>query len=437
MATTLTVNHQPSTVNHSLKHDPYSAFRIADFRRYIFAWVTSQIGFEIQSVAIAWEVYERTGSARAIGITGGVQALPVILLALPAGQMADMFDRRKLVFISRILAAACSIGLALSSYYQAPINLMYCLLLMASISGTIGRPAQSSLMPQLVPAEIFSNAATWSSSTWQFAGVVGPALGGLVLIYSIQAAYVIAAAGSIYFAVSVLTLNPQETDRKKEPVTMKTLLAGCRFVWDKRVLFTIISLDLFAVLLGGATYLLPIFAKDILHVGGIGFGLLRAAPAVGAFAMAIGIAHLPPFRKAGVAMLWAVAGFGVATIVFGISRSFTLSLVMLFLAGALDNVSVVVRHTLIQLLTPDEMRGRVSAVNSVFISSSNQIGGLESGETAEWWGPVTAVVVGGVGTIVVVIVTAVLSPQLLKIGSLEEVHKEEGPVEEEEEDCEL
>ena len=314
---------------------------------------------------------------------------------------------------------------------------MYCLLLMASISGTIGRPAQSSLMPQLVPAEIFSNAATWSSSTWQFAGVVGPALGGLVLIYSIQAAYVIAAAGSIYFAVSVLTLNPQETDRKKEPVTMKTLLAGCRFVWDKRVLFTIISLDLFAVLLGGATYLLPIFAKDILHVGGIGFGLLRAAPAVGAFAMAIGIAHLPPFRKAGVAMLWAVAGFGVATIVFGISRSFTLSLVMLFLAGALDNVSVVVRHTLIQLLTPDEMRGRVSAVNSVFISSSNQIGGLESGETAEWWGPVTAVVVGGVGTIVVVFVTAVLSPQLLKIGSLEEVHKEEGPVEEEEEDCEL
>ena len=167
---------------------------------------------------------------------------------------------------------------------------------------------------------------------------------------------------------------------------MKTLLAGCRFVWDKRVLFTIISLDLFAVLLGGATYLLPIFAKDILHVGGIGFGLLRAAPAVGAFAMAIGIAHLPPFRKAGVAMLWAVAGFGVATIVFGISRSFTLSLVMLFLAGALDNVSVVVRHTLIQLLTPDEMRGRVSAVNSVFISSSNQIGGLESGETANGGG---------------------------------------------------
>ena len=389
---------------------------------------------QIQSVAIAWEIYERTDSARALGFTGGIQALPVILLALPAGQMADMFDRRKLVCISRLLAAICSLGLAALSYYEAPVNWMYGLLLLASICGTIGRPAQASLLPQLVPAEVFPNAATWSSSTWQFAGVIGPALGGLVLIYSIQVAYVLAAVGSTFFAISVLTLNPKRSERKKEPVTISTLLAGCQFVWNKKVLFTIISLDLFAVLLGGATYLLPIFAKDILHVGETGFGILRAAPAVGAFAMAIGIAHLPPFRKAGVAMLWAVAGFGLATIVFGVSQSFTLSLVMLFLTGALDNISVVVRHTLIQLLTPDAMRGRVSAVNSVFISSSNQIGGFESGETAEWWGPVTAVVVGGVGTIVVVIATAVLSPKLLKIGSLEDVHKAEGPAEEEREE---
>jgi MFS family permease len=268
---------------------------------------------------------------------------------------------------------------------------------------------------------MFNNAVTWNSSFFQIASVVGPAIAGLILLWGAPAAYMIDVACGITFAVLLTQLRLRPAERSKEPASLKTLTDGVRFVWRTPVILATISLDLFAVLLGGATILMPVFAKDILHVGKIGLGTLRTAPAIGAFVGALLIAHMPPMRRAGMSMLWAVAGFGLATIVFGMSTSFALSFLMLALTGAFDNVSVVVRHTLMQTLPPETMRGRVAAVNIIFIGASNELGAFESGTTAEWWGPKMAVVVGGIGTLVVVTLIALLAPQVRRLGSLRDV----------------
>ena len=409
----------------SRSQDPYAAFRIRDYRLYVIGWVVARMATYMQSIAIAWEIYQRTGEALSLGLVGLAQALPLMVLALPAGLLADRYERRRLSIISLLGMTVTSLALAAFSITEGPVGWMYALLFLDASMMTVGRPARTALLPQLVPAEVFPNAVTWNMSLMHIASVVGPALGGIVVAVSVQSAYFLAAAGSLWLAFILTRIQFRPADEKPEPANWQTLLGGIRFVWDKRILFTIMALDLFAVLLGGAVYLLPIFAEDILNVGATGFGYLRAAPAVGAFLMAVSMVYLPPMKRAGRGLLLGVAGFGVATIVFGFSQNFGLSWAMLFLTGALDNISMVVRQTLTQLLTPDRMRGRVSAVSGIFIGASNELGGFESGLVAQYFGPVISVVSGGIGTILVVAGAAALSPQLLRLGALHEARAEE------------
>ncbi|HET6251857.1 MAG TPA: MFS transporter [Tepidisphaeraceae bacterium] len=417
-------SHAPGTGGRG--HDPYAALRYPDFLLYLAGWVLSVIGQQIQDVAVGWDIFIRTRAEAninpllALGLVGAVLAIPIIVLAIPAGALADRFDRRKIIMISVTGAAACSLGLAWLSHVHGSLTLMYVSLFAGSTFSAMGWPARSALLPQTVPTEIFSNAVTWNSSAFQIASMVGPALGGLILYWSIPLAYVMDAAFLLAFAVFLMFLRVNSPPRKREPVTFENVIAGVRFVIRNKIILATITLDLFAVLLGGATALLPAFAKDILHVSSGGFGVLRAAPAIGALAMGLIIAHLPPMKRAGRNLLIAVAGFGVATIVFGLSKNFTLSFIMLLLTGVFDNVSVVVRHTLVQVLTPDAMRGRVSAVNNIFVGASNELGGFESGLTGAWLGAVRSVVLGGIGTLGVVVAVAIAWPQVMRFGSLQD-----------------
>jgi MFS family permease len=401
-------------------HDPYEALRVPAYRRLLSGNVLASIGTEMQSVAVGWELYQRTDSAAALGLVGLVQFVPVVLLSLPAGHSADRYNRKRLLVAAQLLMCSVSVGLAAFSYFQAPVPLTYLCLLLGGVSQAFNSPARWALVPQVVPPSALTNAITWNSSGWQIASVVGPALGGLIVAATNQAggAYLAAGLCALACAVLVAPVQPRASARSREPLSLGSLLAGVRFVRQTRIILATITLDLFAVLLGGATALLPIFARDILRVGPSGLGWLRAAPSLGALLMAMVLAHRPPLRRAGPALLCAVTGFGVATIVFGLSRNFGLSLAMLALSGALDNISVVVRGTLVQVFTPDAMRGRVSAVNAIFISSSNQLGGFESGITAAWFGPVVSVVGGGIGTILVVLAVMLMWPEVRQLRSL-------------------
>lgn len=401
-------------------HDPFAALRFRDYRLYTLAVLLATMGYQMQSVAVGWELYERTASAFALGVVGLVQVIPVILLSLPAGQIADRFERKYTVIWTMVMLAICSLGLAVLSYRQGSITLIYTCLGLGRVARAFNQPASEALLPQLVPLSVFSNAATWHSSSFQLATVVGPTLGGLIIalqnsatgVYGLDAALSLASLGLVALITS------QRSTHTIESVSLKTLAGGIQFVWQHQVILAAIALDLFAVLLGGAVTLLPIFAKDILHVGASGLGWLRAAPSIGAVLMALTLAYLPPLRQAGKTLLWAVAGFGIVTIIFGLSHWFWLSLLMLALSGAFDNVSVVVRRTLVQVGTPDYLRGRVSAVSAVFIGASNELGGFESGLAAALLSPAIAVVAGGIGTIIVVLVVALLSPEIRRLKSL-------------------
>ncbi len=400
------------------RHDPYAAFRSELYRAYTIGWFIAMLGTRIQSVAIAWEMYQRTGDALSLGMVGLAQALPTMLLALPAGYLADRFDRAKLVMLSLVLMTLTSAALAVLSYTQGSVEWMYFFLFLDAAAVIMGRPARVAMMPQLVPAASFPNAVMWNTSMNQFTSVLGPALGGFVVAWSVPGAYVITALSSIIYLLMIARLTLPPAKKPIGAASFKTLIAGVNFVWNKRIIFTVIALDLFAILLGGAVYLLPIFAEDILQVGAGGFGWLRAAPAFGALVVGLSMVYLPPMQRAGRTLLLCVAGFGLVTIVFGLSQSFWLSFAMLTLTGGFDNVSMVVRQTLVQTLTPDEMRGRVSAVNSIFVGASNELGGLESGVVAHFFGPVFSVVSGGIGTILVVLGAALLSPELRNYGPL-------------------
>lgn len=433
-------------------HDPYAALRHRDYLVFSAAWMISVIGSQMTTVALGWEIFDRTGNELNLGWIGGIQAIPLLLLALPAGAIADYFDRRRIMFVTSTLAGVVCVGLALMSYSKHPhyLKIMYGLVLVQSTVLVLGRPARSSFLPTIVPPNVFANAVTWNASFFQVATMIGPAIGGIVIAWSlhrfgtVRLAYLVDGVCAMIFAASMLILpkpryaNSHARQRSSDSA-LKKLTAGIRFVWTTKIILATMTLDLFAVLLGGAIYLLPVFAKDILHVGSVGFGWLRAADALGALTMALLIAHTPPMKKAGRAMLWAVALFGVATIGFGLSRNFVLSFVFVFLIGAFDNISVVVRHTLVQVLTPDAMRGRVSAVNNIFIGASNELGGLESGVTAKLfanlalgmgivhaadaakvWGTTASVVFGGLGTIATVIVIALMFPQVRKFGRLDQ-----------------
>jgi MFS family permease len=369
----------------------------------------------MQGVVIGWELYQRTDKPLTLGEVSLVQALPIFLFALPAGHVADRYARKPIILMVQAVVGLCALLLALLSSHRAGIPLFMLCLFCAGVARAFGNPARSALLPQIVPLELLTNAISWDTSIRRVAVIVGAALGGWLLAWVPRPAfvYLLNAAFALFSIFSLAQIpDPHRPEVVKERATLKTLVAGLHYVWETKIILATITLDLFAVLLGGATTLLPIYARDILHVGPGGLGWLRAAPSVGALVMAVSLAYLPSFRYAGRAMLWAVAGFGLATIVFGLSRSMPLSLLALFLTGALDMISVVVRQTLLQTLTPDAMRGRVNAVNGVFISASNELGGFESGVVAQLFSPVFSVVSGGIGTILVVLAAGRLWPDI-------------------------
>jgi hypothetical protein len=377
----------------------------------------------MQATAVGWELYRRTGEPLDLGLVGIVQFLPIFLLALPAGHAADRHSRKGILLAALALALLASVGLAVLSAVQGPRALIYLSLLVAGVGQAFGRPARWALLPHVVPAGALPNAMTWQSGTWQVASLLGPVAAGQVLQHTRHAvwAYLPATLCFAGAACCAALLRPHPAAREREPVSLRSLLDGCRFVWRTKPILATITLDLFAVLLGGAVALLPVFQKDILKVGPAWLGWLRAAPSLGALGMALLLAHRGPLRRPGQSLLWAVAGFGAATVAFGFSRDPLLSFALLAVTGALDNVSVVVRGTLVQVLTPDAMRGRVSAVNAVFISSSNELGAFESGLTAQWFGPVASVVGGGIGTVLVVLAVMFAWPQVLRLGPLGEL----------------
>ncbi|HEX8034177.1 MAG TPA: MFS transporter [Ktedonobacterales bacterium] len=401
----------------SSTYDAYAALRFREFRLLAAGRFLAALGEQMLGVAVGWELYERTHSALALGLVGLVQVLPIFMLALPAGHIADRFERKRIVLGTAVLLALGAIGLALLSYSHGSLPLFYGSLLLIGMANAFAGPASSTLLPQTVPPAIFTNAATWSSSSWQVAAVIGPALsGGLIALnHSATPVYLLVALANIIVVVMTTVMRSRQQSHADEAPTVQSMLAGVGFIRRSKVILAAITLDLFAVLFGGAVTLLPIFADDYLHVGAAGLGLLRAAPSLGAVGMALTLAHLPPLRHAGKTLLWAVAGFGIATIVFGISRSFLLSLAMLAVLGALDNVSVVIRSTLLLIHVPDDLRGRISAVNNVFVGASNELGGFESGLTAALIGPVLSVIGGGVGTILVVIVVALIWPEMRRL----------------------
>jgi MFS family permease len=402
-------------------HDPYRALRFRDFRLLFIGTFIANIGEQMITIAVGWELYERTASALALGIVGLVQIIPILLLSLPAGQLADRLSRKRIVIAAQSVLALASVGLMILSFMHGSLILIYGCLLLIGTGTAFNSPANSTLIPQTVPEHLFANAAAWESGSWQLAAVLGPALGGFIiaLFHGAALVYGLNAAAALIFITLLLPLRGRYTVALPAEATKTgSLLEGVRFLGRSQIILAAITLDLFAVLLGGASTLLPIYAKDILQVGPTGLGWLRAAPSIGAVCISLSIAHIPPFKRAGRTLLLAVAGFGLATFIFGISRSFWLSLFMLFLLGGLDNISVIIRSTLLLTRSPDAMRGRVAAINYIFVGASNELGGFESGLAAQLFGPVIAVSAGGIGTMLVVLFVALLWPQMRRLGRL-------------------
>lgn len=402
-------------------HDAYAAFRIPAYRRYFFGNLIFILGLQMLKVAVGWEMYERTGSALNLGYVGLVQYLPQLAFVAVAGHITDVYNRKHVLMGAVMIVAAAAVGLAINAALNGPTAVMYVCLFAAGTARAFWMPSRSAFLPRIVPMSIFSNAVSWNTSGFEISSFIGPALGGLLIGYvgGVTTVYVLNAIVVTSFVLLLAGISyKHEPPAVRPPISLRSLSAGFRFIWKTKVVLSVMLLDMFGVLLGGATALMPIFAKDILHVGAKGLGWLLAAPSVGAFTSALIQAHMGPLRKAGRTILLAVTCFGLATVVFGLSRSFLLSLAMLFVIGVSDNISVVVRSTLVQTSTPDEMRGRVSALNGLFIGTSNELGAFESGFVANLLGPVASVVIGGLGTIVVVGATAWFSPQLRKYGRL-------------------
>jgi MFS family permease len=393
-----------------------SADSLLNHRAYVAFWcarTASSFGFQMLSVAVGWQIYAITGRAFDLGLIGLVQFFPSVLLALPAGHLADQFDRRRIVLFGQIVEWIAIVALAVLTLLHAIDELGILLLIFViSTAKAFESPSMQSMVPALVPPNLLSRAMAVNGSAMQAAMIAGPALGGLLYVAGPGVVYFVAAGLYLISTLMVSRLRYEQAPPKREPATLKTLFAGVHFIRERKDVLGVISLDLFAVLLGGATALLPIFAKDILHTGPWGLGLLRAAPAIGALLMSFWLARHNMERNVGKIMFASVAGFGVATLVFALSKVLWLSLLGLFALGAFDMVSMVIRGSLVQLDTPDAMRGRVSAVNAIFINTSNQLGEFESGMLAAWLGAVGSAVVGGIGTLAVVGVWMVLFPTL-------------------------
>ena len=413
-----------------------AAFQSRDFRRYQLARLLVIIGAEAQAVAVAWQIYAITHSALDLGYTGLALFLPGIVFLLISGHTADRFDRRHIILTCYTLQFFFTSALFYLSWTgNRHVELYFAVLFLIGTGRAFSGPASSALLPHLVPKGNFVNAVSWGASIFQLANFVGPAIGGA--LYTLPVQHWIPAAWSqhlaggdiVYsftlmmlagFLVLVGSLSVRPGRQEQRSMSAETLLAGFKYMWRRKLLLGVTTLDLFAVLLGGSVALLPIFARDILHSGPGGLGLLRAAPAFGALAVSLLLTWRPMRHSAGKRMLWCVAFFGAATIVFGLSRSMALSLAALFVVGAVDMVSVIVRSSMLQLATPQSMRGRVSAVNALFIGASNEFGGFESGVTAHWWGTVNSVVIGGIGAIAVTAIWSGLFPSLRAVNRLTE-----------------
>jgi MFS family permease len=397
------------------------AFTHPDFVLFQIARFLIVAAVEMQAVAVGWQVYDITKRALDLGLVGLAQFLPGILLFLVSGHTSDRFERRKVL-------GACYAGYALCSALLLFIALrgadsvrpIYAVLILLGVVRSFNGTASRSILPQLVPDEHFANAVAWNATTFQAATILGPSLGGILYaaFRGPSAVYATAMLTAVGALLSMFRIKTRPQARRREPTTLKTVLAGLHFIWREKLILGAISLDLFAVLLGGAVALLPVYAREILHTGPWGLGLLRTAPGVGAAVMAVALAHRPLRGRSGPTLLWSVAGFGICTIIFGISTSLFLSLMSLIFLGAADMVSVIIRATLVQLRTPDEMRGRVMAVDMVFIGTSNELGQFESGLTAQWFGTVPAVLLGGVGTLLVIALWAWGFPELRRAGEL-------------------
>lgn len=379
------------------------------------------ISFQMLTVAVGWQIYSITQKPFYLGLVGLVQFVPMFLLTFLVGYVADHFDRKKVISISQLIESIVIFTLALGSF-QGWITkelILILIFLIASANAFQGPPIQA-LLPNIVSKEVFPKAAAISASAFQLAVIIGPSLGGILYILGAQVVYFISAFLILTSSIMIRFISLTNTQKiVQDPVTLKSIFAGISFIKEKKVILGAISLDLFAVLFGGATALLPVYASKILFVGPVGLGILRSAPAVGALIMSIYLAKNPLKKKVGYTMFTAVIFFGLSTILFAISKSFLLSLLALFILGASDVISMVIRATLVQIETPDNMRGRVSSVNQLFIGTSNQLGEFESGLTAAWFGAVPAVVIGGIGTIFVVVLWMKLFPQLLHVNKLE------------------
>jgi MFS family permease len=383
---------------------------------------------EMQAVAVGWQVYELTHRPLDLGLVGLAQFLPGILLFPLSGHVSDRFDRRTVLSSCYAGFAICfAVLLLLAQRGVHSIHAIYIVLILLGTVRSFNGTASRSILPQLVPEKDFPNAVAWNATTFQAATILGPSFGGILyaLFRGPSIVYAFAMLVAIGATVSTFRIKTEVKARKREPMTFKTVFAGLHYIWNKKMILGAISLDLFAVLLGGAVALLPVYAREILHTGPWGLGLLRTAPGVGAAIMAVLLAHRPLRGKSGPTLLWAVAGFGVCTVIFGLSKNLTVSLIALVLLGASDMVSVIIRATLTQLATPDEMRGRVTAVDMIFIGTSNEFGQFESGVTAQWFGTVPAVVLGGLGTLVVIGLWAWLFPELRQAGELSGIRSEE------------
>jgi MFS family permease len=395
-------------------HTGRAAFAYPDFVSYEVGRLFIVLALEMQSVAVGWQVYDITKRPLDLGLVGLAQFLPGIFLFLVSGHVADRFDRRHLLLLCYAGFAVCSALLLEISWRGMPsVNTIYLVLVMLGVVRSFNGPAGRALLPQLVPEQHFPSAVAWNASVFQSATIMGPVLGGLIYAaFRGPAAVYATAMGGAGVAVFAVAQIKHRVRIRRQYAGLNSVLDGFRYVWRQKLILGSISLDMFAVLLGGAVALLPVYAREILHTGPWGLGLLRSAPGVGAGIMAILLAHRPLRGRVGATMLWCVAGFGVFTIIFGLSHSMVISLAALALVGATDMVSVVIRGTLVQLATPDEMRGRVNAIDMLFIGTSNEFGQFESGLTAQWFGTVPAVVLGGVGTLVVIAIWAWRFPEL-------------------------
>jgi len=414
------VSNGPATQTETTS-DARAAFRYPAFLKFQAARFFIVVATEMQAVAVGWQVYEITKRPLDLGLVGLAQFLPGIVLFLVSGHVADRFNRRNLLILCDVGFAICfALLLVITLRGAVSIAAVFAVLVLLGVVRSFNGPVSRAMLPHLVPPEHFAGSVAWASSIFQAATILGPILGGVIYAFARGpvAVYVCAVLAAGAAIVLTLQLPAQEKERARPAANLSTVFDGFRYIWREKLILGAISLDLFAVLLGGAVALLPVYAREILSAGPWALGMLRSAPGVGAGIMAIAIAHRPLRNRAGATMLWCVAAFGLCTVIFGVSRSFSISLAALFLVGATDMVSVIVRATLIQVKTPDEMRGRVNAVDMIFIGASNELGQFESGITAQWFGAVSAVILGGIGAIVITGLWAWMFPELRRVNEL-------------------